>query len=68
MKTSITISDVETDNETIVKIMISGAENYEEVLETKKEWCDENNCILLNNELANPIKESDDKPKAFYAN
>ena len=54
MNSSITITEVEFDNQESHKIIISGAENHDRAREAAEEWCDEHNSMILDFIHENP--------------
>jgi len=46
MKSSIQVSEVNTNNKFKNEIKIVGAESEAEAKDAAEEWCDENNCLL----------------------
>ena len=58
MKSSILVSEVNTNNQFNDEIKIVGAESEAEAKDAAEEWCDANNCLLQEinqeNELFNP--------------
>jgi len=47
MKPTITITQVQTENEESKKIIISGAENHDDARKAAEEWCDGHNTRIL---------------------
>ena len=58
MKPNITVTEVESDNVSDKRIVISGAENHDDARNAAEEWCENHNSHILNFVQEDPYKYS----------
>jgi hypothetical protein len=67
MKPNITVTEVESDNVSDKRIVISGAENHDDARNAAEEWCENHNSRILNFIQEDPYNIPQDSPQIYYA-